>query len=77
MRLRCLAQMGVTNVSFSGRVRTSLTAISDRLPVVGSLQVRLMQKRRPTLQKSGLAFFIAMCCTSLRPSDLLPGVKLP
>jgi hypothetical protein len=36
--------MGVTNVSFSGRVRTSLTAISDRIPVVGSLQVPFIGK---------------------------------
>ena len=33
-------QMGVTNVSFSGRVRIAMTAITDKIPVVGSLQVR-------------------------------------
>ena len=45
----CLAQMGVTNVSFSGRVRTSLTAISDRIPVVGSLQVCLNAQVLPCI----------------------------
>lgn len=34
-------QMGVTNVGFSGRVRVAMTGISDKMPVVGSLQVLL------------------------------------
>lgn len=31
----------MTNVSFSGRVRVAMSANSDKIPVVGSLQVEL------------------------------------
>lgn len=39
-------KMGVTKVGFSGRVRVAMTGISDKMPVVGSLQVSLVEMPR-------------------------------
>ena len=40
------AQMGVTDVAFSGRVRVVLTGVMDSIPVVSAAQVSLVEVPR-------------------------------